>query len=332
MQYKGTRVFTSEDFMKIIGVKSRGGMHSFCRRNGITPTKLSRSECVHLCDENGFHKTYPKGAWLFTMADMDRALNVQGIDRNLPQGNPAGNVVSFSCSEFHQLRVIEDVNGNPWFVGKDVAESLGYGNPKVSMREHVDSEDKALLKQKNGMGVVVLNENNSIVRKSRTLEKHDSNENGSKRCVSHPLENHDINENDSKSLVLGRLKNRSTNENGSKVWESSTLENPFPSPINITGLNVPPRGLTIINESGMYSLIFGSKLESARRFKHWVTSEVLPSIRRTGSYSMEESNDSTSNTVDSKLDEIMKQIQSIKAYLVTRDTAQVLVSREMMKE
>lgn len=62
MQYKGTRVFTSEDFMKIIGVKSRGGMHSFCRRNGITPTKLSRSECVHLCDENGFHKTYPKGA------------------------------------------------------------------------------------------------------------------------------------------------------------------------------------------------------------------------------------------------------------------------------
>ena len=314
MQYKGTRVFTSEDFMKIIGVKSRGGMHSFCRRNGITPTKLSRSECVHLCDENGFHKTYPKGAWLFTMADMDRALNVQGIDRSLPQGNPAGNVVSFSCSEFHQLRVIEDTNGNPWFVGKDVAENLGYSMKKNAIRDHVYTEDKALLKQKDGMGIVILNEN------------------GSKRCISHPLENHDINENGSKSLVLGRLKNRSTNENGSKVEKSSTLENPFPSPINITGLNVPPRGLTIINESGLYALIFGSKLESARRFKHWVTSEVLPSIRRTGSYSMEESNDSTSNTVDSKLDEIMKQIQSIKAYLVTRDTAQVLVSREMMKE
>lgn len=72
------------------------------------------------------------------------------------------------------------------------------------------------------------------------------------------------------------------NENGSKVRESHTIESPFPHSINITGLNVPPRGLTIINESGMYSLIFGSKLESARRFKRWVTSEVLPSIRRTG--------------------------------------------------
>ena len=48
-----------------------------------------------------------------------------------------------------------------------------------------------------------------------------------------------------------------------------------------------PRGeqtMTIINESGLYSLIFGSKLESAKRFKHWVTSEVLPAIRKTGRY------------------------------------------------
>lgn len=296
MQYKGNRVFTSEDFMKIIGVKSRGGMHSFCRRNGITPTKLSRSECVHLCDENGFHKTYPKGAWLFTMADMDRALNVQGIDRSLSQGNPAGNVLSFSNGEFQQLRVIEDTNGNPWFVGKDVAENLGYEYMKDAIRDNVYDEDKALLKRKNGKGIVILNENGSK-GESRSL-----------------LENHDINENDS------------------KMDKSSTLENPFPSPINITGLNVPPRGLTIINESGMYSLIFGSKLESAKHFKHWVTSEVLPSIRKTGRYSMKESNDGTANTVDKKLDEIMQQIQSIKAYLITRDTAQVLVSREMMKQ
>lgn len=296
MQYKGNRVFTSEDFMKIIGVKSRDGMHSFCRRNGITPTKLSRSECVHLCDENGFHKTYPKGAWLFTMADMDRALNVQGISKNLTQENPDGNVMAFSCSEFQQLRVIEDTNGNPWFIGKDVAENLGYELERKAIRDHVDYEDKALLKQKNGMGIVVLNEN------------------GSKGSISEPLGNHGI------------------NENGSKVRELYTMENPFPSPINITGLNVPPRGLTIINESGLYALIFGSKLESAKHFKHWVTSEVLPSIRKTGSYSMKESNDSTSNTVDSKLDEIMQQIKSIKAYLITRDTAQVLVSREMMKQ
>ena len=40
----------------------------------------------------------------------------------------------------------------------------------------------------------------------------------------------------------------------------------------------------VINESGLYALIFGSKLESAKRFKHWVTSEVLPSVRKTGSY------------------------------------------------
>lgn len=44
------------------------------------------------------------------------------------------------------------------------------------------------------------------------------------------------------------------------------------------------RNMIIINESGLYSLIFSSKLESAKRFKHWVTSEVLPSIRKTGEY------------------------------------------------
>ena len=168
-------------------------------------------------------------------------------------------------------------------------------NARDAMVKHVDCDDKALLKQKNGQGIVVLNENGSKGSKTRLLE------------------------------------NRSTNENGSKRGEIPPLENPFPSPINITGLNVPPRGLTIINESGMYSLIFGSKLESARRFKHWVTSEVLPSIRKTGRYSIKESNVDASNTVDKKLDEIMEQIHSIKAYLVTRDTAQVLVSREMMK-
>lgn len=45
--------------------------------------------------------------------------------------------------------------------------------------------------------------------------------------------------------------------------------------------------MTIINESGLYALIFGSKLEAAKRFKHWVTHEVLPAIRKTGSYSTE---------------------------------------------
>lgn len=51
-----------------------------------------------------------------------------------------------------------------------------------------------------------------------------------------------------------------------------------------TTLEIPNRGLIAINESGVYALIFGSKLDSARRFKHWVTSEVLPEIRKTGTY------------------------------------------------
>ena len=51
-----------------------------------------------------------------------------------------------------------------------------------------------------------------------------------------------------------------------------------------TPLEIPNRGLTIINESGLYSLILSSKLPSAKEFKHWVTSEVLPSIRKNGAY------------------------------------------------
>lgn len=52
----------------------------------------------------------------------------------------------------------------------------------------------------------------------------------------------------------------------------------------ITILEIPNRGMTVINESGLYSLILSSKLPSAKEFKHWVTAEVLPSIRKTGGY------------------------------------------------
>lgn len=52
---------------------------------------------------------------------------------------------------------------------------------------------------------------------------------------------------------------------------------------NVT-FEIPNRGMTIINESGLYSLILSSKLESAKTFKHWVTAEVLPTIRKTGGY------------------------------------------------
>lgn len=75
-----------------------------------------------------------------------------------------------------------------------------------------------------------------------------------------------------------------------KRSEIATIENRLPKdvfPVNFVSGDIPNRGLTIINDSGLYALIFGSKLESAKRFKRWVTSEVLPAIRKTGGYQMQ---------------------------------------------
>ena len=101
----------------------------------------------------------------------------------------------FKNEEF-EVRTVE-VDGEPWFVGKNVAEILGYSNPRDALIRHVDEEDKGVTK-----------------------------------CD-----------------TLGGIQQ-----------------------------------MTIINESGLYSLILGSKLPSAKRFKHWVTSEVLPAIRQNGVY------------------------------------------------
>lgn len=106
------------------------------------------------------------------------------------------NLQVFENAEFGQVRTVT-INGEPWFVGKDVAVALGYSNHRDALYKHVDSEDKG--------------------------------------------------------------ESRIATPSGEQT-------------------------MTIINESGMYSLIFGSKLESAKRFKHWVTSEVLPAIRKTGHY------------------------------------------------
>lgn len=122
----------------------------------------------------------------------------------------------FENLEFGSIRtVIQD--GEPWFVGKDVAEALGYKNSKDALKTHVADEDRRIIQRS----------------------------------------------------------------------EITTFENHIPNevfPVNSVSTDIPNRGLTIINESGIYALIFGSKLESAKRFKHWVTSEVLPSIRKTGKY------------------------------------------------
>lgn len=102
----------------------------------------------------------------------------------------------FNNDEFGNIRTV-NIDGEPWFVGKDVANALGYTNPQKAVRDHISVEDRG------------------------------------------------VNEMDTPS---GK------------------------------------QNLTIINESGLYALIFGSKLESAQRFKHWVTSDVLPAIRKTGGY------------------------------------------------
>lgn len=109
----------------------------------------------------------------------------------------------FNSEEFGDVRTVT-INNEPWFVGKDVAEALGYFNASKAVSTHVGEEDRIL----------------------KVLE--------------------------------------ADSQNGNVVKTQTAL----------------------INESGLYALIFGSKLESAKRFKHWVTSEVLPTIRKTGSYKM----------------------------------------------
>ena len=111
-------------------------------------------------------------------------------------------LINFHHEMFGDIRAIEK-DGEPWFVGKDVAVALGYSNARDALAKHIDNEDKKILTSQNA-----------------TLEK----------------------------------------------------------------LNIPNRGLTIINESGLYSLVLSSKLPQAKVFKHWVTAEVLPSIRRHGAY------------------------------------------------
>nr|DAK33805.1 MAG TPA: repressor domain protein [Caudoviricetes sp.] len=103
----------------------------------------------------------------------------------------------FKSEEFGEIRTVE-ICGEPWFVGKDVAETLGYERPTKAVSDHVDGEDRDEV----------------------------------------PIQD-----------PIGRMQNTA-----------------------------------IINESGLYSLILSSKLPSAKAFKRWVTSEVLPSIRKHGGY------------------------------------------------
>ena len=124
----------------------------------------------------------------------------------------AANIQIFENQEFGKVRTVL-IDGEPWFVGKDVAEILGYLNPSEALSDHVDDDDKL----------------------------------------------------NSKTLLSSKLNSET-----------------------ILSLNLGQRGGWLITESGLYALILSSKLESAKKFKKWVTSEVLPSLRKTGTYSMEQ--------------------------------------------
>ena len=125
----------------------------------------------------------------------------------------------FKNEEFGQIRTCT-MNGETYFVGKDVASALGYVNPNKAMIDHVDDEDKLTSR------IVMAGQNRQVI---------------------------------------------------------------------------------IINESGLYALILSSKLEGARRFKRWVTSEVLPAIRKNGRYELEQ------QVV--KVEEQNRELESRNAYL-----------------
>ena len=120
-------------------------------------------------------------------------------------------ITVFASDKFGDVRIVQ-IDSEPWFVGKDVAEILGYRNPNEAIQDHVDSEDKFIRSQRGREMLKLFSSLKDMQEK------------------------------------LGRQDN----------W--------------------------FINESGVYSLIFGSKLPQAKEFKHWVTHEVLPSIRKHGAY------------------------------------------------
>lgn len=91
-----------------------------------------------------------------------------------------------------------------------------------------------------------------------------------------------------------------------------------------TTFEVPSRGLTIINESGVYALIFGSKLDSAGRFKHWVTHDVLPTLRKTGSYSMNQQENKPDAQDNAILQVLMKNTEVLQA--IVQQNQQIMIA------
>lgn len=161
----------------------------------------------------------------------------------------------FENAEFGQVRTIV-IDNEPWFVGRDVAEILGYNNPNEAIQDHVDNEDKFIRSSK---GRELLKLFNSL----KEIQKQ-----------------------------FGRQDN----------W--------------------------FINESGLYSLIFTSKLPAAKVFKHWITHEVLPAIRKTGSYELDEKQKAKAEIEKKKLE---IQAMRVQAMLLNAKTKQAKVIAELAK-
>ena len=113
------------------------------------------------------------------------------------------NIEIFNNPKFGSVRSLE-INSEPWFVGKDIAEALGYTDITHTITDHVDEED--------------------------------------------------------------RVNSKTQGQNDPEFGQ---------------------RGTWLINESGLYSLVLSSKLPEAKEFKHWITHDVIPAIRRTGGYSLQ---------------------------------------------
>ena len=230
----------------------------------------------------------------------------------------------FNNSEFGEIRAVR-IDGQAWFVGKDVAEALGYTDTDQAIRNHVEEEDK-LTRRFNGSGqnrnMTIINESGlySLILGSKlpkakefkhwildevipSLRRDDN--------PTHYVENIDNSRDYSTNSNLQVFNNSEFGEIraidiegepwfvGKDVAEALGYQNTrdalgkhvFEEDKNTVAIRdgIPGNpNTTIINESGLYSLIMSSQLPKAREFKHWVTSEVLPDIRTHGMYAASE--------------------------------------------
>ena len=222
------------------------------------------------------------------------------------------NQIETIAYEGQEVRVVK-IEEKVWCVGKDIAKLLGYTNPQKAIRDHVKEEDKKswTVETKRGkQSTKIINEQGlyNLVLKSK-LPKAEEIKDWILKQVTPTLGlDSKILEppKDSTNIFSSELKGVRTFTLDGKPWfvgRDVAKILGYKDTVNALKDHVDPedkrilkagqndthsftlnRDLTIINESGLYSLIFESKLPAAEKFKHWITSEVLPSIHKTGQY------------------------------------------------